>query len=70
MDITFTNRQTTERLDWESGEHSGSITFSEREVWVQRDVWVQWDGDCPDDWEDIEAQITAAAGEYLAGGTS
>jgi hypothetical protein len=68
MNITFDNKQTTERLDWESGEHSGSITFYPSSH--EREVWVQWDDVLPDDWEDIEERIIAAAGEYLAGGTS
>ena len=47
-----------ERARWEYGDHSGTITFPGEE---RGPVDIQWDGDCPDNWEEIEEQIEAAA---------
>jgi hypothetical protein len=53
-----------ERMNWEHGEHSGTITFPGEE---RGPVDIQWDGDCPDDWEEIEAAVEAAAVDRLYG---
>ena len=53
-----------ERMNWEHGEHSGTITSPEEE---RGPVDIQWDGDCPDDWEEIEAAVEAAAADRLYG---
>jgi hypothetical protein len=52
-----------ERLRWEHGEHSGTITFPGDE---RGPVDIQWDYDPPDDWEAIEALVEAAASESSA----
>ena len=63
MKITITNRQSTgSRMNWEHGEHSGNITFPDEERGL---IYIDWDGDCPDDWEDIEACIEEAVIEGL-----
>ena len=47
-----------DRRNWEHGEHSGTITFPGEE---RGPVDIQWDGEYPDDWETIEAQVESAA---------
>ena len=47
-------RTTDSLMTWEHGEHSGTITFPSDE---RGPVKIDWDGDCPEDWEDIEEEL-------------
>ena len=57
--MTITNRQSLgERMNWEHGEHSGTISFPSGE---RGPVDIQWDNDPPDNYEEIEALVEAEA---------
>jgi hypothetical protein len=63
MTTKFTNcRYIGERIDWEHGEHSGTITFPGEE---RGPVDIQWDNECPDDWQAIEEIIEKEASIHL-----
>jgi hypothetical protein len=51
-----------DRMSWEHGEHSGTITFPGEE---RGPVYIDWDGDLPDNWEEIEAEIEQQAAQSL-----
>ena len=53
------------RMSWECGDHTGTITFPDDE---RGPVDIEWDNDCPDNWEGIEAKVAAVAIDYLANG--
>lgn len=58
MRTNITGIETSHRMKWEHGEHSGTIKFTADE---RGPVEIEWDGDCPDDWEEIEERVEAAA---------
>jgi hypothetical protein len=65
--MTITNRQSLgEHMNWEHGEHSGTISFPSEE---RGPVDIQWDNDPPDNYEEIEALVEAAASNAKSAGT-
>ena len=59
--ITITDKRSLgTRMNWEYGEHSGTITFPD-----EGPTDIQWDGEAPDDWEDIEARVEDEASSFL-----
>ena len=63
MPTIITNIQSLgHRMKWEHGDHSGTITFPGEE---RGPVHIQWDDECPEDWEEIEAAVEAAASAKL-----
>jgi hypothetical protein len=67
MKTIITNGQSLgERMNWEHGEHSGTITFPGEE---RGPVDIQWDGDCTENWEEIEAEVERAASDSLCDNT-
>lgn len=52
------------RASWEVGGHTGTIVFSGDE---RGRTQIDWDDELPDNWEDIEEQVTkTACAAYLA----
>lgn len=62
MKTEISDIQTTSRMRWEHGEHSGTITFPED---CHEPTRIEWDGDPPDDWEEIEELVEAAATDAI-----
>jgi len=67
MKTEISDIQTSHRMRWEHGEHSGTITFPEND---REPAHIEWDGDCPDEWEEIEEQIEAAACDAICAAES
>ena len=65
MQATFHVIETQTRLAWEYGEHTGTITFPADE---RGPVRIEWDGPCPEDWEEIEERVVDDAAGYIGGG--
>jgi hypothetical protein len=55
-------RSPGERMNWQHGEHTGTIAFPMDE---RGPVDIQWDNNAPDNWEEIEQAIERAASDSL-----
>lgn len=54
-------RSLGERMDWEYGEHSGTITFPGEERGPEV---IEWFTDCPDNYAEIEEIIIQTASSH------
>lgn len=68
MKTEISDIQTSSRMKWEHGEHSGTITFPED---YHEPTRIEWDGDPPDEgWEEIEVLVEAAAADAICAAES
>jgi hypothetical protein len=56
--VRITERHSPLFMEWEIGDHSGTIEFSKNEREPAR---IEWRGELPDDWEEIERRVEDAA---------
>ena len=61
--MKITDIETRNRMSWEHGDYAGTIEFPDDD---RGPVKIDWDVDCPDDWEDIEEAVQAAAVNELS----
>jgi len=63
MKINIEEIITSHKMNWECEDYSGTIRLPGE---YGHNVEIEWDGDCPDDYEDMQEAIESAAFEAVA----